>query len=367
MRAQDGRFRMPYGAVIPLIARHHLLLKGGNRRQRALRQILTRRGATEKQPRLAADGAPEGSFSTGGRYNRAMLPDHPPKVLILAAEAGAGRRLREALAESSAGVWLSQADLPPGERVDVIVTDLSADEVARRTNLGIDPAAADSDVARAGVAVVAIGSAPWADVALAPDCTSRELCLACRLVAEIARLRSQRDELDRIREEVTQLAQTDPLTGLANRRAWEDQLQARLARGAHGRLWLGIIDLDGFKQVNDLLGMSKGDKVLARAAQSLAGQLRREDLVARLGGDEFGILLWNVAEEHVPGVFDRLCAAVAGEAVPEGVAKITASIGYVLGVVGSTSAGELFAAAERAMREAKRAGGNRALRGRPVA
>jgi diguanylate cyclase (GGDEF)-like protein len=293
-----------------------------------------------------------------------MLPDHAPKVLILTGEAAASRRLRDALAELTASVWLSQSDLPPGEGVDVIVTDLPAHEVARSANLKLDPAPAESDLARAGVAIVAVGSAPWADVELAADWTSRELCLACRLAAEIARLRRQRDELDRIREEVTQLAQTDPLTGLANRRAWEDQLQARLARDSHRRQWLAIVDLDDFKQVNDRLGMSKGDEVLAGAARSLAGQLRREDIVARLGGDEFGILLWNVAPEHVPAVFDRLRGAVAAESATDASAKITASIGYVLAVDGSTGAAELFAAAERAMREAKRAGGNRALRGK---
>ncbi|MEX0678986.1 MAG: GGDEF domain-containing protein [Pirellulales bacterium] len=288
-------------------------------------------------------------------------------MLILAAEAGAGRRWRESLADAAAGVWLSGADLPSGQRVDVIVTDLEAQEVARRAGLEIDPGKAPTNELPADVGMVAIGPAPWADVALAPDFTSRELRLACQLVAEIARLRSQRDELDRMREEVAQLAQTDPLTGLANRRAWEDQFEARLARGAHGhvRLWLALVDLDGFKQVNDQLGMSQGDEVLARAARSLAGQLRREDLLARLGGDEFGILLWGVAEEHVPRVFDRLRAAVAEQAAPEGLPKITASIGYVSGVDGSASAGELFAAAERAMRAAKRAGGNRALRGEP--
>jgi diguanylate cyclase (GGDEF)-like protein len=290
-----------------------------------------------------------------------MFACPPPKVLVLAAEIGAGRRWGEALADSTAGVWLSPEDLPPGERPDVIVTDLAADEVARRTGLKLNPAEA-SDVGQTEVAVVAIGPASRGDAALAADCTSRELRLACRLVAEIARLRSQRDELDRIRHEATQLAQTDPLTGLPNRRAWEQQLEARLPQG-HGRLWLAIVDLDGFKQVNDRLGMSKGDEVLARAARSLADQLRREDMVARLGGDEFGILLWDVGAQHVESVFGRLRAAVAEQAAAEGDFKITASIGYVAAGDETADSEELFAAAERAMREAKRAGGDRALRG----
>ena len=285
-----------------------------------------------------------------------------PKVLILAGDAVAGRRWAEALAETTAGVWFSEADLPPDVNVDVIVTDLAADEVARQTKLRIDPEAAR--VSPPGLAVVAIGAAAWADVALPADCTGRELSVACRLVAQIARLRSKNDELDRIREEATQLAQTDPLTGLANRRAWEHQFQTRVARGARGegRLWLAIVDLDNFKQVNDRLGMSHGDRALVRAAQALAGQLRRHDMVARLGGDEFGVLLSNVSESHVLGVFDRLRSAVAQQAAPDESAPVTASIGYVAGDE-SGDASALFAAAERAMRDAKRGGGNRALRG----
>lgn len=270
----------------------------------------------------------------------------PPRVLILARQAETGRRWRDALAPVAAGVWLSEADLPAGQRVDVVVTDLAVKD------------------AKTGVGMVAIGAVSGADVTLPPDCTDRELCLATVLVAEIARLRGERDELDRIRGEATQLAQTDPLTGLANRRAWEHQLQARLARGTRGRgsLWLAIVDLDGFKQVNDRLGMSQGDEVLARAAGSLAGQLRREDVVARLGGDEFGVLLWNVTEEQAQSVFDRLRAAVAREAPPEGF-TVTASIGFVAAGQRSATADQLFVAAERAMREAKRAGGNRAILG----
>jgi diguanylate cyclase (GGDEF)-like protein len=107
----------------------------------------------------------------------------------------------------------------------------------------------------------------------------------------------------------------------------------------------------------------RGDEVLVRAAHALAGQLRREDLVARLGGDEFGILLHDVAETHTAAIFDRLRGAVAEQSAPEGFPQITASIGYVPSADGSTDADKLFAAAERAMREAKRAGGNRAVRG----
>jgi len=290
-----------------------------------------------------------------------MHPLPPHQVLVLAAEPDTARRWAEALAESTAKVWLAAEDRPEGVWPDVIVTDLQLDEIRRRTGRQLEPAV-DRDAGQAGVAVVAIGSAPWADLELAADCTPRELCLACRLMAEIAQLRNQRDELDRIRHEATRLAQTDPLTGLPNRRAWEQELYARVPRG-HGRLWLAIVDLDKFKQVNDRLGMARGDEVLVRAAKALSGQLRREDMVARLGGDEFGVLLWDVGQQHVEAVLGRLRSAVAEQAAPEADAHVTASIGYVVAGDESPGGDDLFAAAERAMRAAKQAGGDRVVRG----
>jgi diguanylate cyclase (GGDEF)-like protein len=286
----------------------------------------------------------------------------PPKVLILASRPADAARLAAALAPSAAAVWVSETELPTDQRAEVIVTDLAADEVARRAKVSFGTVEDPAGVPRADVGIVSLAAAPWADVPLPGDASAAELALACRLTAEIARLRAQRDELERVRDEATQLAQTDPLTGLANRRAWEAQFEARLAL-SHGPLWLAVVDLDGFKQVNDRLGMARGDEVLVRAAQALAGQLRREDFVARLGGDEFGVLLHDVAESHTAAIFDRLGAAVAEQSAPDGLPKITASIGYVSSGNSTMDAHTLFAAAERAMREAKRAGGNRALRG----
>jgi diguanylate cyclase (GGDEF)-like protein len=273
------------------------------------------------------------------------MHDRPrPQVHVLARDAQTARRWRDALA-TTADVHLP-GESPPALDVDVVLTDRPLDN--KSPNAGL----------------VGIGAVPGADVTLAPDCTDRELSLATVLVAQIARLRLERDELARIHEEVKQLAQTDPLTGLPNRRAWDRHLEGRLAH-VHRPLWLAVVDLDNFKQVNDRLGMAQGDQVLARAARALAGQLRREDVVARLGGDEFGLLLDDMSEDNLRRVFDRLGAAVAEQSPPAGAAPVTASIGYVSTGAGAVDSSALFAAAERAMREAKRAGGHRALRGTP--
>ena len=244
----------------------------------------------------------------------------PPKVLVLARSADDARGLRDALS-ASAVVWTSVAEVPPEGVPEVILTDLSSREAAER--LGWD-ATADGET-RARAAVVTIAPAAWGDAALAADSTPRELTLACGLVGRIARLCHERDELTRTRAEITQLAETDPLSGLPNRRAWQRRLEALRTRvaGSGEPLWLAMVDLDDFKVVNDRLGMAGGDEVLARAAAALAAGLRRDDMVARLGGDEFGVLLFGVSGRHVRRVVDRLLAAVLQQA------GVTASIGYV--------------------------------------
>ena len=179
------------------------------------------------------------------------------------------------------------------------------------------------------------------------------------MAGEIARLRIAHDEVARAKHEVMQLAETDPLTGLANRRAWTRQLERYWLSGcASGQpFWLALVDLDLFKQVNDQNGYAAGDRVLELAASALAGQLRKDDVLARLGGDEFGVLLSGPDAEQARVVFDRLRAAVAAETAPPGARQPTASIGYASSALHS-DVRETLSAAERALREAKKSGGN---------
>jgi diguanylate cyclase (GGDEF)-like protein len=98
------------------------------------------------------------------------------------------------------------------------------------------------------------------------------------------------------REKIAQLellVQTDPLTGLPNRRAFENALYTALAAARRHREAgaLAFVDLDNFKTVNDTLGREAGDQVLIRVAEVLASQVRATDLVARYGGDEFVVML----------------------------------------------------------------------------
>jgi diguanylate cyclase (GGDEF)-like protein len=293
-----------------------------------------------------------------------MPPFPRPKIAILTCEPEVERRLAAALSDAVEIVLIPGGD-PEQVEFDVLVTDLRSDPALHATSR---PVRAEDAASRgqSKQAVLGIGSATegWADVTLSDDCTPREIRLACNLLGEIARLRKDSDQIAQSHQEIKRVADTDPLTKLANRRAWDRQLKLKChrANANHYPLWMAIVDLDHFKPINDRWGLVAGDRVLAHAAQALASQLRSADVIARLGGDEFGVLLAGINERSALQVFDRLRAAVAAEAVETSAGRLTASIGFA-GASEHCSADDLFAAAEQALRQAKRAGGNRVSRG----
>jgi diguanylate cyclase (GGDEF)-like protein len=165
-------------------------------------------------------------------------------------------------------------------------------------------------------------------------------------------------ELRRLQDEMATLALRDPLTGLANRRLFNELLEADLARTQRNNspLAIAFLDLDGFKTVNDVHGHDAGDIVLRETARRLLNIVRGADTVARLGGDEFVIVYApNDANSH--NLIARIDRALAE---PISIAANTtvmcrASIGVArTGAVGYDSA-TLLAAADEAMYETKRA------------
>ncbi|HET9626231.1 MAG TPA: diguanylate cyclase [Kofleriaceae bacterium] len=164
--------------------------------------------------------------------------------------------------------------------------------------------------------------------------------------------------LRRAQDRVAELAVTDELTGLPNRRALRARLELLSAEAARGRRFsLAVADLDGFKQINDTHGHATGDAVLAAVARTLTQCVRRNDLVARLGGEELCIVQADVDPEQMRMLTERLRAAVA--AIREPVA-ITASFGVCHSSVTADPAAMLDAA-DRAMYIAKRDGKNRVV------
>jgi diguanylate cyclase (GGDEF)-like protein/PAS domain S-box-containing protein len=171
-----------------------------------------------------------------------------------------------------------------------------------------------------------------------------------------------RDVTDRklLQEELAQQAFHDSLTGLSNRAVFRDRVDHALARATRtgSRSAVFLLDLDGFKTVNDSLGHDAGDQLLIAAAQRLQFQGRSSDTVARIGGDEFGILLEDDADEtSARAMADRLLAAFS---VPFEVRGrelfVRATIGIALSVAGESNTDEMIRNADTAMYAAKAAG-----------
>jgi diguanylate cyclase (GGDEF)-like protein len=120
------------------------------------------------------------------------------------------------------------------------------------------------------------------------------------------------EKLNSQREQLTELAHTDPLTGLANRRHLFDQLNREFTRARRYRRPLSLIylDLDGFKSINDRFGHIFGDEILRGAALAMRAVLRSTDLLARIGGDEFAVLLPETSLEGAQRVSNKLRKAL---------------------------------------------------------
>ena len=137
------------------------------------------------------------------------------------------------------------------------------------------------------------------------------------------------DQTERSKEQ----ALKDPLTGLPNRRLFDDRLVHALERSRrfHAQLGLFIIDLNGFKGVNDFCGHSTGDRVLQQTAYQLKARIRGSDTLARLGGDEFCVIMSDVNEVDCARIAQSLREAVTRVMLPaEFPGTLSASIGYAL-------------------------------------
>lgn len=147
-------------------------------------------------------------------------------------------------------------------------------------------------------------------------------------------LRAERDRAEQYAERIEELAYTDPLTGLLNRRRAQEVLERvvwELHAGGDAAALL-YLDLDGFKAVNDALGHAAGDEVLLEMARRLRGRTRRHDHVARLGGDEFLAILPGLdparAAEQADHAANQVAAAVAEPIfTPRGPVMVNASVG----------------------------------------
>ena len=262
------------------------------------------------------------------------------------------------------GVELFEKHRPDVVITDWVLPDLSGQEVCQRIRSSSQDSYAYVIVltAQTGKENLVKALALGADDYLTKPFHRGELLARVGVGARITGLHRQVEAKNKQLEE---LALTDALTGLPNRRAIEDWAASQLSNAArHGfPFWVALADLDHFKQVNDTFGHDAGDAVLKRFSKILKSSLRRGDLCGRLGGEEFLLVLTHTDKENALKVIDRIRLELSSTPVTFGgcTVGVTASFGLA-GFEGSQKAsalGPLRQLADAALYSAKRAGRNR--------
>jgi diguanylate cyclase (GGDEF)-like protein len=205
------------------------------------------------------------------------------------------------------------------------------------------------------------GMAAGADDFLAKPVNPVELEIR---LSSMLRIKELTDQLQEANARLAQLAVTDPLTGLANRRALYAHLDREVDRAKRYKhpLAVLVIDIDHFKQVNDVHGHQTGDRVLNHVAQVITQSVRASDVAGRFGGEEFIVLAPETPAPAVRVVAERIRRAVETQtAQQKGLPGVTVSIGAAGASEGEISTESLVARADAALYEAKRGGRNRVV------
>ncbi len=185
---------------------------------------------------------------------------------------------------------------------------------------------------------------------------------AVALLVAVGLLSRVRQSVHLAEQNLRHLAHIDPVTGLANRNAFNERLEfaIREADSFDEKVAMLLLDLDNFKQVNDTLGHQAGDELLRMVAQRMLRALRRDDVVARLGGDEFAVILHRVgARSEVTQVCSKLIETIGQPLPVEGLDFfVTASVGVAFFPEDAQDSRTLTRNADTAMYQAKLAGKN---------
>jgi len=190
------------------------------------------------------------------------------------------------------------------------------------------------------------------------ECYGEVIINACGEPIRVLGTAQDITEQHRARQELTFLAGHDPLTGLANRRQITDRLTACTVGRSGGALLL--IDVDNFKDINDLRGHPVGDQVMRALAKLLSTALGPDPLLGRLGGDEFAVVLPQCEAAGAVDLAERLCDTVARTPIVAGRSALTVTASIGVAVIAPDSEYEVaLAHADLALYEAKNAGRNR--------
>jgi diguanylate cyclase (GGDEF)-like protein len=181
-----------------------------------------------------------------------------------------------------------------------------------------------------------------------------------------SRVRERTRELELSNDRLAAISATDGLTGIANRRRFDETLAAEWSRARRGKqpLMLAMLDVDLFKQYNDQYGHQAGDAVLRAVACELTARIRRSgDFVARYGGEEFALIAQSTGEEQALRMASGICRAIEAMKTPHAtspVGVLTVSIGVAIVVPGEHDSVTAFLrAADAALYRAKQLGRNR--------
>lgn len=196
----------------------------------------------------------------------------------------------------------------------------------------------------------------WSDDAALATGAFEAIVLSLGLAERAASVRRQRDQ-------ARALAETDPLTGVLNRRAWREYLHAQLSDHAASGLSVLFLDLDHFKRVNDRLGHQGGDRVLQLFVEVLRETVRGHDVIGRYGGEEFVVGLVETGPAEARVIAERVRAGLHARAAAVGTGMpLTVSIGIATLHAGETLE-ELLRRADAALYAAKDAGRDRVMVG----
>ncbi len=261
--------------------------------------------------------------------------------------------LREArlLGAVDPGLYLIDRALPDGDGLALL-----ADVKAEADHFLPALVACGSDAAERVQALAA-----GADDAISRPFLSDELLAR---VQALLRLKTTHDRARAVQRDLERLVASDPLTGLHNRRALLDRLKQELERYSRYRmpLALAMLDLDGFKPINDEHGHLFGDHVLRSVADAILRSVRTLDVPARYGGDEFALILPQTDGPGALRVCERVLRNVAALEIVQGQTRAKISMSLGLGIYpgdGVVTVEDLLRSADEALYRAKRAGRNR--------
>lgn len=171
-----------------------------------------------------------------------------------------------------------------------------------------------------------------------------------------AEIEMRRQELELANNQLSTLASTDGLTGLANHRTFQESLRHELTLAHKGKLSIILLDVDHFKRYNDTHGHPQGDIVLKGVGEALREGIRKADLVARYGGEEFVVLLPGAGKADAMVIAERMRAAIEQRQFPKD--SVTASFGVATLSTDCPSAEELIQSADEALYASKARGRN---------